>query len=227
MQPSLPFDAARSYPGPDAPPPVGTHAPQRVSTEEPQHLSAPSPQHPSTIDYVRHPRAKRYVIRVAANGSVRVTIPRWGSKRDGAAFVEQQRAWIEKQQARVARHREHLSHGSADPQADLQLLAQARRELPPRLLLLAAAHGLKVHGVSIRNQRSRWGSCSRKGHISLNWRLVQMPAAVRDYVMLHELMHLKRMDHSPAFWSLVAAACPEYEAARRYLRTIPLGKSEG
>ncbi|MEO8256774.1 MAG: M48 family metallopeptidase [Acidobacteriota bacterium] len=90
--------------------------------------------------------------------------------------------------------------------------------MPPRLLELAGAFGLQVHRISVRNQRWRWGSCSRTGHICLNWRLVQMPASVRDYVLTHELMHLKQMDHSPKFWALVARACPDYEAARQWLR---------
>ena len=79
-------------------------------------------------------------------------------------------------------------------------------------------HGLQVTRVSIRNQRSRWGSCGREGHICLNWRLILMPAWVRDYVMIHELMHLRRMDHSPAYWSQVAVACPDFDKARRWLR---------
>jgi len=83
---------------------------------------------------------------------------------------------------------------------------------------LAREHGLTVTRVSIRNQKWRWGSCSRNGHICLNWRLVQVPDWVRDYVMVHELMHLKRMDHSPKFWRLVAAECPRYQDARRWLR---------
>ena len=78
--------------------------------------------------------------------------------------------------------------------------------------------GLKVSKVSVRNQRWRWGSCSPNGHICLNWRLVTMPPSVRDYVMIHELMHLRRMDHSKKFWKLVAEACPDYEAARTWLR---------
>jgi predicted metal-dependent hydrolase len=72
--------------------------------------------------------------------------------------------------------------------------------------------------VSVRNQRSRWGSCSPNGHICLNWRLVTMPDWVRDYVLIHELMHLKRMDHSRKFWALVSAAFPDYQAARQWLR---------
>lgn len=87
-----------------------------------------------------------------------------------------------------------------------------------RLLELAAEQGLTVTRVSVRNQRSRWGSCSRSGHICLNWRLIEMPDSIRDYVMLHELMHLKRMDHSPGFWKLVKQVCPSFEDARAWLR---------
>ena len=71
--------------------------------------------------------------------------------------------------------------------------------------------GLTVSKVSVRNQKWRWGSCSRRGHICLNWRLVETPAWVRDYVMIHELMHLRQMNHSRKFWKLVAQACPDYQ----------------
>lgn len=108
----------------------------------------------------------------------------------------------------------------ADLKAALQsaLRAAAKRELPPRLMALADSAGLRVTRVSVRNQRSRWGSCSSRGSIALNWRLLQMPAEVRDYVLWHELMHLRRGDHSAAFWKLVAAVCPGYEQARAWLR---------
>ena len=95
---------------------------------------------------------------------------------------------------------------------------RAAVELPPLLLRAAEDHGLAVTRISIRNQRSRWGSCGRDGHITLNWRLVLMPQEVRDYVILHELMHLRRMDHSPEYWRLVEAACPDYRQARDWLR---------
>jgi predicted metal-dependent hydrolase len=84
---------------------------------------------------------------------------------------------------------------------------------------LAARHGIEVARVSIRAQRSRWGSCSRRGTITLNWRLVLAPDFVRDYVMLHELMHRRELNHSPRFWRLVAAVCPRFLEARRWLRT--------
>ena len=104
------------------------------------------------------------------------------------------------------------------PEVARELRARAVRDLPPRLLELAAEHGLDVSRVSVRNQRWRWGSCSPTRHICLNWRLIEMPDSVRDYVMIHELMHLKRMDHSPKFWTLVERACPGYRDARAWLR---------
>jgi len=178
------------------------------------------------LDFVRHPRARRYVISVRDDGTVRVTIPRWGSKREAARFASAQHAWIEKQQRRVAveQRRRADTHQGRDPGAlgaeQCTLRAQAKRDLPPRLLELARQHGLTVARVSIRDQKWRWGSCSRDGHVCLNWRLVTMPEGVRDYVMIHELMHLKRLDHSPRFWKLVAAACPDYQNARAWLRTF-------
>jgi predicted metal-dependent hydrolase len=185
---------------------------------------APVSQHPapstgtstSTV-FIRHPRARRYVIRVRLDGTVRVTIPRGGSMREARAFAEQQQPWIVRRREQLAlenaRPRETIA-----PDVEREWRARAARELPVRLLELADAHGLRVDRISVRNQRWRWGSCSRGGHICLNWRLVRMPPSVRDYVMIHELMHLKRMDHSPGFWKLVAEACPGYQTARKWLR---------
>ena len=94
----------------------------------------------------------------------------------------------------------------------------AAKELPPRVFELAAAHQLSVGRVTVRNQRSRWGSCSRRGTISLNWKLIQAPPSVRDYIILHELMHLRQMNHSTRFWREVEGVCPEYKAAEKWLK---------
>jgi predicted metal-dependent hydrolase len=177
----------------------------------------------AAIVFARHPRARRYVIRVSAEGVVHVTIPRWGSKREAAAFVERERAWIEKQRRRADQERAQPKPPSISPEVERDLRRRAKLELPLRLFELAANHRLTVARVSIRNQRWRWGSCSRAGHISLNWRLMTMPDWVRDYIIVHELMHLKRMDHSPRFWALVAKAFPRYQEARRWLRQHPRG----
>jgi len=174
-------------------------------------------QEPREPEYIRHPRARRYVVRVRVDGSVRVTIPRWGTKREASAFADSQRAWIDRQRARMARERA-VAREELPLEVVRALRTRALGELPPRLLQLASAHGLRVSRVSVRNQKWRWGSCSPNGHICLNWRLVQVPAWVRDYVMVHELMHLRRLDHSKTFWKLVAAAFPEYREARAWLR---------
>ncbi len=212
---------------------------------------------PLPIDFVRMPRARRYVLRLRPDGRLRLTIPRGGSRAEGLRFVERHRGWIELERVRLAaaqgsrawatgtairlrgrletlvvtRSGEGARVSYADRtlgmprdadvracvEADLRELA--RDELIPRLLDLAAQHQLDVRRVTIRNQRSRWGSCSPNGSIALNFRLVQMPPEVRDYVLVHELMHLRQQNHSRRFWRLVAAACPSFREAERWLKT--------
>jgi predicted metal-dependent hydrolase len=182
-------------------------------------LSNHEPLEPLEPVFVRHPRARRYVVTVRADGVVRVTLPRWGSLREARAFAGEQQRWIERQRRRL--DEERLTTPVVPAVSDAiqrEGWARAKRDLPPRLLCLAADFGLAVARVSVRNQKWRWGSCSRRGHICLNWRLVNTPDWVRDYVMVHELMHLRRMDHSKGFWKLVAKVCPEYERARQWLR---------
>jgi predicted metal-dependent hydrolase len=94
----------------------------------------------------------------------------------------------------------------------------ARVELAARAWELAAIHGIRIRRVSIRNQRTRWGSCSAKGTISLNWRLVQAPPAVADYVVLHELAHTRHMNHSARFWNTVGDLCPGWRGAEGWLK---------
>jgi predicted metal-dependent hydrolase len=201
-------------------------------------------------------KARRYIMRVRPDGTLRVTIPRGGSKAEAVAFLGRHLSWITRERARVSReqapvrwtagtavlldgvpHHIVLLDGPGGPiacyagrsvgvktvddvraaiEADLKVLARER--LIPRLTELARLHGLAFTRVSIRGQRSRWGSCSRSGAIALNFRLVQMPPAVCDYVLIHELMHLQQQNHGPRFWALVEAACPGYREAERWLR---------
>ena len=216
----------------------------------------PPPPPPATL-FVRNGRARRYILRVLPDASVRVTIPRHGSKREAEAFVRTRTRWIaERRQEIEVRRRDtrwragqHVwwrgalcrvevvaSTGSQvtvrcgdlaatclvredyRPVLEPLMRACSSRELPPRLLGLAARHRLAVARVTVRSQRSRWGSCSRDGNIALNWRLLQMPAVVCDYVLLHELMHLREPNHSPKFWAEVAAVCPDHASSRAWLR---------
>lgn len=210
------------------------------------------------LHWARHPRARRYVLRLLPDGSARVTIPRDGSLTAAREFAEHHRPWLERQlhrlAARPAGAREWrigtevffrgnpatLALGAngtvnrirlgdqlisvADATADLRddierhLRRLATRELPPRVLEFAAQERLEVRRVTVRNQRSRWGSCSRRGTISLNWRLIQTPQFVQDYLIWHELSHLKHMNHSLRFWREVERVCPGFEIAERWLK---------
>ena len=176
----------------------------------PLHVHQPGEDGPK---FVRHRSARRYILRVMDDGTVRVTLPRWGSKRDALAFVQTSTVWIE-QQRQGKSARPAVAHPD-----EPALRARARVELPDALRALAAQHDVTVTRVSVRNQRSRWGACSAQGAITLNWRLVLVPAFVRDYVMLHELMHRRELNHSRLFWRHVAAVCPRYQEARRWLLT--------
>jgi predicted metal-dependent hydrolase len=236
---------------------VGLLAQLRLMFDPPPELSAaPIPQ------LVRHARARQYVLRVLSDGTPRVTIPRWGSKREALAFLHAQQDWVARQRLKQAERAQHrpsrvwpdghtlllsghrvllrqggggragvieepdrlvvtprgADGGDLRPMVSAWLLTRARRLLPPRLIELAARFELDVTQVSIRNQRARWGSCASGGRISLNWRLIQTPDDVRDYVLIHELMHLRQPNHSARFWALVARACPGHEASRRWLR---------
>jgi len=155
-------------------------------------------------------------VSVRDDGVVRVTLPRWGSMREAREFAGRLDSWIDRQRRRIEAERQ--TRPAVPEAARRAAIAKAGHELPLRLLALAHELGVRVSKVSIRDQRRRWGSCSPGGHICLNWRLVTMPDWVRDYVLIHELMHLRRLDHSLKFWTLVAAACPVYQDARRWLR---------
>jgi hypothetical protein len=207
---------------------------------------------------VKNRRARRYILRLRADGSARVTIPGGGSAAEARAFAQRHLAWIEKQLRRqVAQplparswsagteilyrgERVRLQVGSDGQQCWVQLAEQvvplrgpagdlrpvverhlwrlAAKELPPAALALAAVHQVSVRRVTVRNQRSRWGSCSRRGTVSLNWRLIQTPEFVRDYLITHELMHLRELNHSKRFWQAVERVCPAYAAAERWLK---------
>ncbi len=108
--------------------------------------------------------------------------------------------------------------GDLRPGLEAEFAVRARAELTERAWELAASTRMPVRRVTVRNQRSRWGSCSRAGTISLNWRLIQAPEAVRDYIIYHELMHLKEMNHSSRFWARVEEVCPGWRESERWLK---------
>ena len=103
-----------------------------------------------------------------------------------------------------------------------QLRAQAKVILPPRLKELADEHGFTYNRVTIKNNISNWGSCSVRGNINLNLRLVTLSQPLQDYVMLHELCHLKEMNHGPKFHALLESVCPNHRTLEKELRQYKL-----
>lgn len=105
-----------------------------------------------------------------------------------------------------------------------RLRAQAKAELPPRLAELAAQHSFHYNKVFIKNNISNWGSCSSLGNINLNLRLVTLPDELRDYVMLHELCHLKYMNHGPKFHELLESVCPGHRELAARLKSVKMSQ---
>jgi len=214
-------------------------------------------EHPVLVRLYRHRRARRYVLRLRADGSARITVPRGGDVLQALQFASKHSQWLEKQlknrtllppvprawavgsqiffrgepvtiesaepisgTVRFASEVVRLKAGIIDirPRVERHLWSLAKVELPARVMELAKAHGFTVARISVRNQRSRWGSCSRRGTLSLNWRLVQAPGFVRDYIIYHELAHLRHLNHSARFWLEVERLCPWFKEAEKWLK---------
>ena len=130
------------------------------------------------------------------------------------AFVESKQAWIEKKLAAQLPGVSPLT-----PEERAELTRQAREDLPQRVSRFAALLGLTYGRITIRCQKTRWGSCSGKKNLNFNCLLMLAPEWVRDYVVVHELCHLLEMNHSSRFWALVEKAAPDSKEARKWLRT--------
>ena len=102
------------------------------------------------------------------------------------------------------------------------LRAEAKSYLPGRLAELAEKFGFVYNAVRIKHNRSNWGSCSIKGNINLNLNLMRLPEELRDYVMLHELCHLRHLNHGPEFHALLESVCPEHRALQKRLKEYKL-----
>ena len=107
------------------------------------------------------------------------------------------------------------------------LRAQAKAQLPPRLAELAAQYGFSYNRVFIKNNVSNWGSCSSLKNINLNLRLAALPEELRDYVILHELCHLRYLNHGPEFHALLEEVCPGHRTLARTLRTYRIDAIPG
>ena len=143
-------------------------------------------------------------------GGVRVYAPRHARLREVDRIVAQHAEWVRAEQARLA---------PPLPPADKARLAkQAKDCICERIAFFAPHLGTRLPArVTIREQKTRWGSCSRKGNLNFNWKLIRAPREALDYVVVHELCHLYEFNHSPGFWRMVEEVLPDYERWKRWL----------
>jgi predicted metal-dependent hydrolase len=149
------------------------------------------------VTIVKSQRAKLIRITINADQTVKLTVPKGESTDRSMQFLHSKIPWIRKHQQRL-RVLENASTNQRQPEVDI---GQAHETLMSRLKELAKIHGFKYARASIRNQKTKWGSCSAKNNISLNINLVRLPDELRDYVILHELVHTRHKNHSKKFWA--------------------------
>ena len=164
-------------------------------------------------------RARRINITVRRNGEILVSKPRWVSEREVERFVARSAAWIARAKARFdalpktskieTSRKEYKRYKNA-----------ALHEVERRIRHFNTHYHLRYAHISIRNQKTRWGSCSQRGNLAFNYRLVFLPPHLADYVIVHELCHLREMNHSRAFWAAVAETIPDHLACRKELRKL-------
>ena len=171
------------------------------------------------MDYTLIRSDRRTVGLQVRQGRLIVRAPRRTSVREIERIVAAHEDWIERalarEQARAAVHETAAPFTAAELAA---LTARAKAVIPERVAYFAPLVGVTPGRVSIRHQRTRWGSCSAKGNLSFNCLLLLAPPEVIDAVVVHELCHLLVMDHSPRFWAEVARVTPDYAVHRAWLR---------
>lgn len=169
-------------------------------------------------------RARCARIVVEPDGRVVVTKPKRLSMRELEKWVGEKQEWIEKARAYFKRR-----HGGIAPtalprprrgsKADKEARERARTLVTERLMHFNRLYGFSYGTLSIRNQKTRWGSCSAAGNLSFNYRIAFLPPALADYIIVHELCHTKEHNHSARFWAEVARAIPNHKELRKELRT--------
>ncbi len=159
-------------------------------------------------------------IRVNPDLSVTLRVPLRMSKKKIDEVLAESEGWILKhinliQKEQQAKSREKIDYLSESEL--LKLTERAKRVIPKRAEYFAKLMGVSYGRITIRRQRTRWGSCSSLGNLNFNCLLMLMPDSVVDYVVVHELCHLKQMNHSPAFWREVEKIIPEYKIQYKWL----------
>lgn len=160
---------------------------------------------------------KTVAIQIKGDGRIIVRAPEKMSCVDIQRFVDDKRAWIDKHTNEI--RQKQGAEIAAISREELHRLANAaKHDIPQRVARFAMLMGVSYGRIVIRAQKTRWGSCSAKGNLNFNCLLMLCPESVRDYVVVHELCHLKELNHSSYFWHEVAVVLPEYAWQRKWLK---------
>ncbi len=167
---------------------------------------------------------KSISIQIKEDASIHVRAPYYVRQGRVEAFIEEKRDWIARKHLEMLSQKE-ASLPSLTPEQEKQAAILKRRFMnaakayfPGRCAELQKLTGGYYTKISIRNQKTRWGSCSQTGTLSFNYRLMMAPPAVIDYVIVHELCHLTYMNHGNAFWNKVESVLPDYALSRQWLK---------
>ena len=157
-------------------------------------------------------------VQVDRDGQIIVRAPFRCSLAQIEGFIQKHDEWIQGQlRKRAGEARQRVQVTDQMRRAGLE---KARKILPERTAYFASRMGVSYNRITIREQKTRWGSCSSKGNLNFNWKLVLLPEALMDYVVVHELAHRLEMNHSGSFWRIVEEQLPDYRSRRRSLRDI-------
>ena len=167
--------------------------------------------------YIKRSRRKTLSIQIEPDLSVLIKAPFYASDRDIAKFLEDSKDWIKKHREIVKKRvRETEDIPKLSMEEIRSLAEEAMNDIPERVRRFAPIVGVSYGRITIRNQKSRWGSCSSKGNLNFNCLLMLAPEKERDYVVVHELCHRKEMNHSKRFWEEVAKVLPDYKESIRW-----------
>jgi hypothetical protein len=182
-------------------------------------MTLPGNKLPFEYSIRKSKRAKRMTLSIYPDGGVVVTVPLSGKDSAAHEFVRAHTQWIQGTRNYYTQFTD-VSLAGLTRRDYLRSREQARSCITSRLEYFAAMYGLAYNRVSIRDQKTCWGSCTAKRNLNFNYKLLYLPQKLRDYIIVHELCHLAELNHSERFWELVARAVPEYQKYRLALRKI-------
>lgn len=163
-------------------------------------------------------------LEVKADGSVLARIPRRLPDRELKKFLEEHKEWVIKKLELLEDRQKNRETSHAVPVRELmpEDIEKIKAKFSGRVQYYSHLMGVTYGRITIRNQKTRWGSCSAKGNLNFNYQLYYLPEELLDYVIVHELAHRRHMNHSSAFWEEVGRYCPDYKECRKRLKEIIL-----